>query len=70
MRSLSKFLSSGGETLLGPLQVLLEQLDPPVESSDLPLSLEQEILVRILVGDSCNLLEQKQQNTTQLSRLI
>ena len=41
MRSLSKFLSSGGETLLGPLQVLLEQLNPPVESSDLPLSLEQ-----------------------------
>ena len=36
---LGELLCGGGETLLAPLQVLLEQLDPTVQRSHLALSL-------------------------------
>ena len=42
MRGLGQLLGGGGEPLLGPLQVLLQQLDPPVQGGDLTLGLKRE----------------------------
>ena len=39
MGGLGQLLGGGGESLLGPLQVLLQQLDPPVQGGDLTLGL-------------------------------
>ena len=39
MGGLGQLLGGGGEPLLGPLQVLLQQLDPPVQGGDLTLGL-------------------------------
>ena len=42
MGGLGQLLGGGGEPLLGPLQVLLQQLDPPVQGGDLTLGLKRE----------------------------
>ena len=39
MAGLGELLCGGGEALLAPLQVLLQQLDPPVEGGNLTLGL-------------------------------
>ena len=40
VRGLGELLCGGGQPLLGPLQVLLQQLDPSVQGSDLAFSLK------------------------------
>ena len=42
MAGLGELLCGGGEALLAPLQVLLQQLDPPVEGGHLTLGLGEE----------------------------
>jgi len=42
VRGLGQLLGSGGQPLLGPLQILLEQLDATVQSGDLTLSLREK----------------------------
>ena len=46
MAGLGELLCGGGETLLAPLQVLLQKLDPPVEGGHLTLGLGEEEGVR------------------------
>ena len=41
MGSLGQLLGGGGQPLFGPLEVLLQQLDSPVQSSNLALSLDR-----------------------------
>ena len=41
MAGLCELLGGGGEPLLAPLQVLLQQLDPPVQGSNLTLGLPE-----------------------------
>ena len=42
MAGLGELLCGGGKALLAPLQVLLKQLDPPVEGGNLTLGLGEE----------------------------
>ena len=42
MAGLGKLLGGSSKTLLAPLQILFKQLDPPVQGSNLSLSLEDK----------------------------
>ena len=41
MAGLGELLGGGGKPLLAPLQVLLQQLDPPVQGGNLTLGLRE-----------------------------
>ena len=41
MAGLGELLGGGGEPLLAPLEVLLQQLDPPVQGGNLTLGLKE-----------------------------
>ena len=43
MAGLGQLLGGGGQPLLAPLQVLLQQLDPPVQGSHLSLGLGEGV---------------------------
>ena len=56
MAGLGELLCGGGETLLAPLQVLLEQLDPTVQRSHLTLSLINTQIINLNSSENTQIL--------------